>query len=185
MATNPDRASHFPAIEKKYGHKMAYWHSVMKEIADWKYPEQIAYLKENYGFSQTHANALVMYSRGSKSSRRFSSLDDYLKPFSEDKQATVRSIFAVMEKRWPQGEVVIAWNQPMFRYNNQYIFGVTVLKNHILMAPWSKDVLADFSDRLSEFEVLKKTIKIPVDWRVNQKLIRDMAAARIAETKEG
>jgi uncharacterized protein YdhG (YjbR/CyaY superfamily) len=71
----------------------------------------------------------------------------------------------------------------MFRYNNEYIFGVTVLKNHILMAPWSKAVLEDFSDRLSEFEVLKKTIKIPVDWRVNQKLIRDMAAARIAETK--
>ena len=32
-----------------------------------KYPEQIAHLKESNGFSQTHANALVVYSRGSTS----------------------------------------------------------------------------------------------------------------------
>ncbi len=184
MATNPDRASHFPAIEKKYGHKMSYWHSVMKEIADWKYPEQIAYLKENYGFSQTHANALVMYSRGSKSSRRFNSLDGYLKSADSSKQSTVRAIFAVMEKKWPKGEVVIAWNQPMFKLDGSYIFGVTVLKNHILLAPWSTDVLADFADRLSKYKVLKKTIQVPVDWKVDTKLIRDMAAARIAETQK-
>ena len=25
MATNPDRSSYFPAIEKKYGQPMSYW----------------------------------------------------------------------------------------------------------------------------------------------------------------
>lgn len=39
----------------------------MAELVDQKYPEQIAHLRENYGFAQAHANALVMYSRGSKS----------------------------------------------------------------------------------------------------------------------
>ncbi|NDA58106.1 MAG: DUF4287 domain-containing protein, partial [Actinobacteria bacterium] len=38
---------------------MRYWHSVMKDIVDLKYPQQIAYLKEEHGFSQAHANALV------------------------------------------------------------------------------------------------------------------------------
>ena len=72
MATNPDRASYFPAIEKRYGQPMSYWFDQMDEIKDAKYPEQIAYLKENHGFSQTHANALVMYCRGSKSAHRAS-----------------------------------------------------------------------------------------------------------------
>ena len=75
---NPDRSSYFPAIEKKYGLPMSYWFERMAEVADKKYAEQIAYLKENYGFSQTHANALVLYSRGSTSSRRFNTLDEYL-----------------------------------------------------------------------------------------------------------
>ena len=67
------REAHFPAIERRYGEKMAYWFKVMAKLSDAKYPEQIAHLKENYGFSQTHANALVMYSRGSKSAKRFDS----------------------------------------------------------------------------------------------------------------
>ena len=79
MAHNPDRESFFPKIEKKHGQPMKYWFQVMKDIADWKYPEQIAYLKEEHGFSQAHANALVMYSRGSKSSKRFETIDDFLK----------------------------------------------------------------------------------------------------------
>ncbi len=69
--TNTDRTSYFPLIEKRYGEKMSYWHAVMKKLEGKKYPEQIAHLKENYGFSQAHANALVMYSRGSKSAARF------------------------------------------------------------------------------------------------------------------
>jgi uncharacterized protein YdhG (YjbR/CyaY superfamily) len=49
------------------------------------------------------------------------------------------------------------------------------------MAPWSTDVLHDFLPRLSNFEVNKKTIKIPVDWKIDAKLLKDMVAARIAE----
>ncbi|MFM8673278.1 MAG: DUF4287 domain-containing protein, partial [Candidatus Nanopelagicus sp.] len=49
--TNTDRTSYFPLIEKRYGEKMSYWYSVMKKLEGKKYPEQIAHLKENYGFS--------------------------------------------------------------------------------------------------------------------------------------
>ena len=59
MPKDSTRASHFPAIEKKYGEKMAYWFKVMAKLEGKKYPEQIAHLKENYGFSQAHANAMV------------------------------------------------------------------------------------------------------------------------------
>jgi hypothetical protein len=67
MPKDSSREAHFPAIEKKYGEKMAYWFKVMAKLEGKKYPEQIAHLKESYGFSQAHANALVMFSRGSES----------------------------------------------------------------------------------------------------------------------
>ena len=81
MATPKDssRESHFPAIEKKYGEKMSYWLKVMAKLEGKKYPEQIAHLRENYGFSQAHANALVMYSRGSESSKRYETPAQYFK----------------------------------------------------------------------------------------------------------
>ena len=182
MATNPDRSSYFPAIEKKYGQPMSYWFDQMDEIADSKYPEQIAFLRENHGFSQAHANALVMYSRGSKSAHRVATVDEYLEPFDATKQATVRAILKAITSKNPKMELVIAWNQPMLKLDGHYIFGVTVLTNHILMAPWSKDVLAEFAPRLVNYKVNKKTIQVPVDWKPDVKLLRDMAAARVAET---
>jgi len=60
---DPSREAHFPLIEKKYGEPMKYWFKVMATIKDKKYPEQIAHLRENYGFSQAHANALVIQLR--------------------------------------------------------------------------------------------------------------------------
>jgi len=182
MATIPDRSSYFPAIEKKYGQPMSYWFDQMGEISDHKYPEQIAFLRESHGFSQAHANALVMYSRGSKSAHRVSTLDDYLEPFDDIKRATVRAIFKAITSKYPTMELVIAWNQPMLKLDGHYIFGVSVLTNHILLAPWSKAVLEEFAPRLIGYKVNKKTIQVPVDWTPDAKLLQDMAAARVAET---
>jgi uncharacterized protein YdhG (YjbR/CyaY superfamily) len=176
-----DRKSHFPSIEKKYGMPMSHWFAQMEKVANKKYPEQIAFLRENHGFSQTHANALVMFTRGSKSSKRFNTLEQYLEPFDSVKKKTVKAIFKAIKTKYPKMEIVIAWNQPMLKLGDDYIFGVTVLKNHILMAPWSKDVIAEFEDRLVDFKVNKKTIQIPVDWKVNAKLLQDMARARVKE----
>ena len=47
----------------------------------------------------------------------------------------------------------------------------------------SNDVLADFAGRLEHLDLKKKTIGIPSDWKVEEKLILDMVKARIAETK--
>ena len=160
---------------------MSYWFERVQEISGQKYPEQIAYLRENHGFSQAHANALVLYSRGSTSAKRFNSLDEYLAQFDEVKRQTILDVFAAITGKFTKLETVIAWNQPMLKLGTQYVFGATVLKNHILLAPWSKDVLEAFSERLAGYEVNKKTFKIPVDWKVDKKLLRDMVAARISE----
>jgi uncharacterized protein len=181
MATNPDRASYFPAIEKKYGQPMSYWFDQMERVADEKYPDQVAFLKENYGFSQTHANALVMYTRGSTSAHRVTTVDEYLAPHDAVKQQTVRAIIKTIETKFPKVETVIAWNQPMFKIDGQYVFGVMVGARYILIAPWSSAVLEEFRPRLTGYKVNKKTIQVPSDWKPDAKLLRDMIAARIAE----
>ncbi|MDE3227642.1 MAG: DUF4287 domain-containing protein, partial [Acidobacteriota bacterium] len=96
------RESHFPAIEKRYGEKMAYWFKVMAKLEGKKYPEQVAHLRENYGFSQAHANALVMYSRGSESSKRFETPAQYYKTVTPQQAKTMKAIFKAITTKYPQ-----------------------------------------------------------------------------------
>ena len=183
MPKDPSREAHFPAIEKRYGEKMAYWFKVMKEIKDEKYPAQIAHLRQNYGFSQAHANALVMYSRGSTSAKRFETPAQYYKTINPKQATTIRKIFKTIQTKYPKSELVIAWNQPMLKIGETYIFGATCATKHILISPWSSDVLDTFRDHLAHLTLNKKTIGVPNDWKVEEKLILALVKARLAEVR--
>jgi hypothetical protein len=178
---DPTRESHFPAIEKKHGEPMKYWFAVMAKIADQKYPQQIAHLRENYGFSQAHANALVMYSRGSVSAKRFETPAQYYKSIDATQAKTARAIFKAITSKYPEAELVIAWNQPMMHIDGKYVFGLSASKNHISMSPWSTDVIAKFAPKMKDLVLLKNIIRIPNDWDVDAKLIVAMVKARLAE----
>jgi uncharacterized protein YdhG (YjbR/CyaY superfamily) len=178
-----DRAAHFPKIEAKYGQPMKYWFGVMIEIADRKYPEQIAFLKEEHGFSQAHANALVMYSRGSKSSKRFDDFAGFLKKHDAIKQKTLRKVFRVIQKKYPKLDLVIAWNQPMLKLGTSYVFGASVAKNHILIAPFNEKVLKSMSQDLEGYKVNKKTVQVPVDWKVDERLLLKMIQLNLKALK--
>ena len=183
MAHNPDRESFFPKIEKKHGQPMKYWFQVMKDLEGLKYPEQIAYLKEEHGFSQAHANALVMYSRGSASSKRFDTLADFLKNEDADKQKTIKKIFKVIKDKYPKGELVIAWNKPMFKLNEKYVFGIATTKNYLLIAPFDADTIAALRPKLKDYKVNKKTIEVPSDWKVDEKLLLAIVKEGINKSK--
>lgn len=160
---------------------MSYWFDQMEQIADRKYPEQIAFLRENHGFSQAHANALVMYSRGSTTTKKFSSVDDYFKKYDEVSQKTARAIFKAIKTKHPKMEEVIAWNQPMLKLGEDYIFGLNILKNYILIAPHDgRQILKDLTPLLEGYEVLQKTIRVPSDWKIDKKLLEAIVSARIA-----
>jgi uncharacterized protein YdhG (YjbR/CyaY superfamily) len=179
VATNPDRSSYFPAIEKKYEQPMSFWFDQMAEISNRKYLEQIAYLRENFGFTQTHANALVLYARGSTTSRKYENVEQYLGQFDETKQATVRSIFTTMTDKYPAMQLVIAWNHPFGKIADRYIIGVSVHQKHILLGPARTEVLTDLASELTPYVVNKKTFKVPVDWKVDAKLMCEIVELTI------
>jgi uncharacterized protein YdhG (YjbR/CyaY superfamily) len=165
------REAHFPLIEKKYGEPMKYWFKVMEKIKDQKYPEQIAHLRENYGFSQNHANAVVMYARGSKTTRKFETPRDFYKSIDPVQAKTLRKVFRVLTSKFPDLELVIAWNQPMMKLGTRYVFGASVAKNHILIAPFNAAVLKKMAKELTDYTVNKKTVAVPNDWEVDEKLL--------------
>ena len=63
-AKSGDRTAHWPAIEKKHGQTIDHWIGLVKAVPSGKYQDQIDLLRQEHGFSQAHANAVVMFARG-------------------------------------------------------------------------------------------------------------------------
>jgi uncharacterized protein YdhG (YjbR/CyaY superfamily) len=124
-----------------------------------------------------------MYSRGSLSAKRFETPAQYFKSLDPKQATKVRAILKAVTSKFPDLELVIAWNQPMLKLGDHYVFGLSTAKNHISIAPWSQDVLEKFRPKLADLEVKKNIILVPNDWKVDEKLLQAMVKARIAETK--
>ena len=176
-----DRSKFFPAIEKKHGGPISLWIDRLRDLGEAKYPEQIAFLRENYGFSQAHANALVMYVRGSTTSKRFNSPAEYFKTVDPSVAKKIKEIFASITSTYTDLELVMAWNQPMLKTGDQYILGVSVSKNHITIGPFNKDFVETFAKKLEKYESNKKTFKVPFNWKVDGALMRAIVKDRLAE----
>jgi uncharacterized protein YdhG (YjbR/CyaY superfamily) len=126
-----------------------------------------------------------MYSRGSTSSKRHETPAAYFKSIDPKQAKKVREIIKVITSKFPELELVIAWNLPMLKSGSEYVFGASVATHHILIAPWG-DVLKTFAAKFEKLEgvrVNKKTIAVPNDWEVDVKLLQSMVAARLKETK--
>ena len=108
---------------------------------------------------------------------------DFFKKLDSQQAKTVKKIFKVIQAKYPKLELVIAWNQPMLKMNNDYVFGISVAKKHILLAPWSKAALKKFAPQMKDLDVNMKTIAVPNDWKINEKLLLGLVRVRILEVK--
>jgi len=54
-------ASYFPSIEKKYGQPVEHWLAMVRERAQMKHMDIVAFLKSEHKLGHGHANALVAY----------------------------------------------------------------------------------------------------------------------------
>ena len=176
-----DRTKYWPLIEKRYGEKMSYWFAQMEKVKGKKYPEQIAFLKENFGFNQAHANALVMYTRGSTTSQRHTTMESFLKTATPEQAKTIKAIFKAIRAKHPRLKLEMAWNKPMLKSGTDYVFGVDFAKKHILIAPFRAKVIKGMKKELADYKVNLKTVQVPSDWKVDSKLLNTMVKACLAD----
>ncbi|NBV82439.1 MAG: DUF4287 domain-containing protein, partial [Actinobacteria bacterium] len=113
VSASGDRSALFPAIERRYGQPVQYWLDLLASSDATKYDEQMALLQEGHGFGRSHANAVVMTHRGSTTTRRYATAEDYFDACDPVGAATARAAFAAIRKGVKGLELVTAWNQPM------------------------------------------------------------------------
>ncbi len=179
MSDTGARSRYWPTIEKKHGEPMEHWFSLLQPLEARTYDEQMAVLQGEHGFSRAHANAVVMHCRGSTTSRRHDTLDGYLAEPASDVAFTVRAVIDSIQSSYPDLDLVIAWNHPMLKLGDDYVFGVSAARKHVLLGPWNADVLADLASRLQGYTVNKKTVRVPAGWDVDHALLRDMVSGCI------
>jgi uncharacterized protein YdhG (YjbR/CyaY superfamily) len=117
---------------------------------------------------------------------RFSSVDEYLASLDRVKAATLGAVIDFVLAEFPGLGVKLAWNVPQIHRGGKYVFGVSSLKSHLALAPWSKTVIEDFRTRLEKdgYVVRKNLFQIPDDWEIDRELLKDLVAARLAELGE-
>lgn len=59
--------------------------------------------------------------------------------------------------------------------------GLAAYKRHLTFSPWSPRVIENFKSKLEKFVVFKSCFQIPVDWKIDKKLVKDLVRARLAE----
>ena len=113
----------------------------------------------------------------------FNSVEDYLISLDPRKAKTIRAVIDLILTQFPELEVKISWNVPQIHRDGQYVFGISALKNHLALAPWSARVIDDFRAKLEQekYVVRKNLFQIPVDWEIDAELLKDLVRARLSE----
>ena len=118
---------------------------------------------------------------------RFKSVEEYLVSVDPTKAGTLRSVIDLILAEFPELESKISWNVPTIHRNGKYVAGICAYKHHLTFSAWSPRVIEDFKGpsrtggRLGKFVVFKNCFQIPVDWKINRKLVKDLVRARLAE----
>ena len=112
---------------------------------------------------------------------KFNSVDEFIAAQGPAQQKTLRAIIDFILAEFPELGCQLAWNVPQIHRGEKYVFGFNAFKDHLALAPWSTAVLGQFKERLTGYVVKVNTFMVPVDWEIDQDLIRDMVRARLAE----
>lgn len=119
----------------------------------------------------------------SRSQRRqkFTSVEEYLASLDSTKERTIRSVIDFILTQFPELASKISWNVPTIHRNGKYVVGICAFKHHLTFSPWSSRVIEDFKVKLEKFVVFKNCFQIPVDWKIDKRLVKDLVRARLAE----
>jgi uncharacterized protein len=112
---------------------------------------------------------------------KFENLEDFYKSLPEDQATAIRRFVDHVASAYPQFEMVLAWNQPMFRVGTKYILGFMPTKNYINLATVSPDVIVSLGPALEDYRHGGRTISLPFDWQIDTALIAQIVELRLVE----
>jgi uncharacterized protein YdhG (YjbR/CyaY superfamily) len=109
----------------------------------------------------------------------YSSIDEYIATFPQDKQALLETVRATIKAAAPQAQELISYQMPAFALKGNLVY-FAALKDHIGFYPTASGIEA-FKDELSGYEVTKGSVKFPINQPLPLELISKIVQYRVSQ----
>jgi len=110
------------------------------------------------------------------------SIDEYIQSFPKDLRDRLTTIRRQIITAAPGAEESLKWGMPAFSYD-RILVTFKAFKNHIGFYP-TPSALKAFSKKLSDYKTGEGSIQFPHDKPLPLKLIEEITAYRVMESKE-
>ncbi len=108
----------------------------------------------------------------------FSTIDEYIASFPEDRQALLEAVRATIHAAAPDAVEQISYQMPTFAQEGNLVYFAS-LKNHIGLYPTSSGIAA-FQDEIAGYESSKGVVKFRIDQPLPLDLITRIVQFRLA-----
>lgn len=109
-------------------------------------------------------------------------VETYLKQYSKEQQEFLENILEWVDGNFPELELEIKWNQPMYVHSGTYIIGFSLSKAHVSVSP-EQHGMEVFHDKISTagYSQSKMLFRIKYIEEVNYELLREMIEYNIKD----
>jgi uncharacterized protein YdhG (YjbR/CyaY superfamily) len=111
----------------------------------------------------------------------FKSVDDYIASQAAETQGVLEQVRGAIRRALPEAEEVISYAMPTYKLHGHQVLCFASWKRHYALYSASAGVAAAFGRELSPYEVIKGTIRFPLDQPVPVNLIERIAKFRAKE----
>ena len=115
----------------------------------------------------------------SKQKKKFETINEYIRTFPENVQATLEKLRKIISQAAPEAEETISYNIPTFKLKGNLVH-FAGYKNHIGFYPTPSGI-EHFKDELSTYEFAKGSVKFPLNKPIPYDLIRKIVEFRVKE----
>jgi uncharacterized protein YdhG (YjbR/CyaY superfamily) len=114
----------------------------------------------------------------------FKCVDEYIASQPEDAQVALKRVRSAIRKAAPEAEEVISYKMPTYKLQGEPLVSLAAWKNHYSLYAATASVEAAFKKELVPYEVIKGTIRFPLDGPVPAHLIARIVTFRLKEVKK-
>lgn len=111
----------------------------------------------------------------------FKDMDEYFASLPAEQSEHISSLVNVVSERYPQLELVIAWNQPMFKLGGKYLVGFMPAKKHTNLLTVSDTAITTMNVELAGYKHGTRSISLPHGTTIDLGLLDRVVKLRAEE----
>lgn len=112
---------------------------------------------------------------------KFASVEEFYSSLPDDQRTHISSLVEFVSSRYPKLNLVIAWNQPMFKSGDKYVLGFMPTKKHTNLLTVTDTAITTIAPELTGYKHGTRSISLPFEWKIDPALFDRIVTLRAGE----